>query len=172
MQAYGSSFAKVYNKRWSGFARQAAPLIQAFYETTPLGHSNRALFDLCCGTGQLAVHFLGHGYRVVGIDLSEPMLRLAEENAHHYVEIGQARFVQGDASDFTLDERFGLVVSTFDALNHLADEEALKQCFQCVFQVCEGTFVFDLNTREGLGRWNSINIDDSDQDALTLTRGI
>lgn len=172
MQAYSKGFAKVYNIRWSGFAKQVAPLILDFYAATPIGQKNKTVLDLCCGTGHLAVHFLEKGYRVVGLDLSEYMLHYARENARQYIESGQATFVQGDASDFTLDKHFGLVVSTFDSLNHLENEQALRRCFQCVYAVSDGYFIFDLNTRRGLRRWNSIQVDDSDDDALIIIRGI
>ncbi len=172
MQAYSTGFAKIYNTRWSGFARQVAPLILDFYAATPVGRETKTVLDLCCGTGHLAVHFLENGYRVVGLDLSDPMLHYARENAHPYIEAGQAAFIQGDASHFTLEERFGLVVSTYDALNHLENEQALRRCFQCVHAVSDGYFIFDLNTRRGLRRWNGIQVDDSDGDALLITRGI
>ncbi|MCS6844281.1 MAG: class I SAM-dependent methyltransferase [Caldilineales bacterium] len=172
MQTYGTGFARAYNLRWSGFARQVAPLILDFYAATPVGRQNQTVLDLCCGTGQLAVHFLERGYRVVGLDLSEAMLELARENARPYIEAGRAAFVQGDAADFTLGERFGLVVSTFDSLNHLEDEGVLRRCFQCVYAVSEGYFIFDLNTRRGLRRWNSIYVDDTDDEAFIVTRGI
>jgi SAM-dependent methyltransferase len=172
MQAYSKGFARAYNLRWSGFARQVAPYLLDFYAGTAPGRENKPVLDLCCGTGQLAVHFLDKGYRVVGLDLSEHMLHYARENALQYVEAGQAIFIQGDASNFTLDERFGLVVSTFDALNHLENEQELRSCFECVHAVCAGTFIFDLNTRRGLRRWNSIQVDDSDEGALLIIRGI
>jgi SAM-dependent methyltransferase len=172
MQAYGEGFARVYNKRWSGFARQVAPLVQAFYESTPTGKENKTLLDVCCGTGQLAVHFLEAGYRVVGLDLSKAMLHFAEENAREHIEAGRAAFVHGDASDFALDKRFGLVASLYDSLNHLESEQALRSCFACVHAVCDGVFVFDLNTRAGLRRWNGITVDDGDEEALVITRGI
>jgi SAM-dependent methyltransferase len=164
MQAYSSTFAGIYNARWTDHARYVAPILRAFYESTPVGTEDRRLLDLCCGTGQLAVHFLEHGYSVTGIDLSEPMLHYARENAAPYVASGQARFLQGDAADFALDEQFGLVVSTFDALNHLPDEEALRACFQCVYRVLApgGTFLFDLNTRAGLrAKWNGVRVQDT-----------
>lgn len=172
MQAYSKGFARVYNMRWSGFTRQAAPLILDFYAATPIGKKNKSVLDLCCGVGLLAVHFLENGYQVIGLDLSEEMLSYARENARQYIESGQARFIQGDASDFTLDERFGLVVSTYDSLNHLENEQALLRCFQCVYAVSDGYFIFDLNTRRGLRRWNSIQVDDSDEDVLIINRGI
>jgi SAM-dependent methyltransferase len=172
MQAYGKGFAKVYNLRWFSFAKQVAPLILGFYAATPIGQENKTVLDLCCGTGHLAVHFLEKGYRVVGLDLSDHMLHYARENARRYIETGLATFIQGDASNFTLDERFGLVVSTYDALNHLENEQVLRRCFQCVYAVCDGYFIFDLNTRRGLNHWNSIQVDDGGEDILIINRGI
>ena len=166
MQAYSSAFARIYNERWVEHARHVAPILRAFYESTALGAEDRRLLDICCGTGQLAVHFLERGYTVTGLDLSEPMLRYARKNAAPYVASGQARFVQGDAADFTLDDRYGLVVSTFDALNHLPDEASLRACFACVHRVLEpgGTFLFDLNTRAGLkAKWNGVRVQDTEE---------
>jgi SAM-dependent methyltransferase len=176
MQAYGNAFARVYNEKWVHFAQHVAPLIRAFYESTPIaGHSEhgKSLLDVCCGTGHLALHFLEHGYRVTGVDLSESMLRYAAENTAPYVESGQAGFVHADAAGFTLDEHFGLAVSTFDALNHLPGKEALRGCFESVHAllVPGGFFIFDLNTRAGLAQWNGINVRDM-PDALIIDRGI
>ena len=172
MQAYGPGFAQVYNKRWIGFARQVAPFLLEFYRHQPLAQTNRLVLDLCCGTGQVALYFLKRGYQVVGLDLSVAMLHYAQENTEPYIATGQARFVQGNAVNFTLPERFGLVVSTFDALNHLPDLTALRQCFAAVAAVCDGYFLFDLNTRTGLRRWNSIEVDDSCDDMTIVNHGI
>lgn len=86
---------------------------------------------------------------------------------------GQARFVQADAAAFTFDESFGLVVSLFDALNHLPDWDALRGCFRSVRAVTRagGMFIFDLNTRQGLKRWNQISVSE-DEDTLIVNRGI
>ena len=172
MQAYGQIFSRVYNTRWSAFAQCVAPRIYEFYAATPLGQKSRPVLDLCCGAGHLAVYFLEKGLRVVGIDLSEHMLIYAKENARRFVEAGQAKFLQGDASNFRLDERFGLVVSTFDSLNHLTGEPDLERYFHCARAVSDGYFIFDLNTRLGLRRWNGIEVDDSTGDEIIINRGI
>ena len=173
MQAYGPTFARVYNLRYTTFVQDVAPRILSYYERAPIAQANKSLLDICCGTGQLAVYFLERGYRVTGLDLSEHMLRYARENVAPYVESGQARLVHADASDFSLDEQFGLAVSTFDALNHLESEQALRQCFQCVFAalVPDGYFIFDLNTRAGLMRWNNMSVNDDEQITI-ITRGV
>ncbi len=172
MQAYGPGFAQVYNQRWVGFARKVAPYLLDFYASTTRGPTQRSVLDLCCGTGQLAVYFLERGYQVVGLDLSEAMLFYARENAQRYMARGQARFVNADATNFILEERFGLTVSTFDALNHLPDLEALHNCFRAVAAVTDGYFIFDLNTRFGLRRWNNIEIDDSHEEMTIVNHGI
>ncbi len=174
MQAYSASFARAYNLRWGGFARQVAPAIRELYETMPISRVNRTVLDVCCGTGQLAALFLDAGYRVIGLDASMPMLTHARENARRFLASGHAHFVQGDACRFTLPDRVGLAVSTFDALNHLDDPGALKRCFACVFAAVDagGLFVFDLNTRAGLRRWNGVTIDDSSDELLLITRGV
>jgi SAM-dependent methyltransferase len=173
MQAYGPAFARVYNEKWADFARHVAPLIRAFYESTPLGSTEKSLLDVCCGTGQLAQHFLEHNYRVTGIDLSPSMLDYARQNNAPYLESGQACFLEADAAEFTLDEQFGLAVSTFDALNHLPGKEALRGCFASVYPLllADGFFIFDLNTRAGLAQWNAINVRDM-PDHLIINRGI
>lgn len=172
MQAYGAGFAQVYNRRWSGFARQVAPFLCDFYGATALSQQNRLVLDLCCGTGQLALYFLERGYQVVGLDLSDAMLHYARENTQPYLATGQVRFVQDDAITFTLSERFGLVVATFDALNHLPDLQALHNCFACVAAVSAGYFIFDLNTRAGLRRWNNSEVDESYEDMTIVNHGI
>ncbi len=172
MQAYGPGFAQVYNKRWINFARQVAPYLFDFYAQSDQASSHRSVLDLCCGTGQVARYFLEREYQVVGLDLSAAMLHYARENTQPYLVSGQARFVQADATNFTLPDRFGLVISTFDALNHLPDLTALRQCFAAVAAVCDGYFLFDLNTRVGLRRWNSIEVDDSRDDMTIVNHGI
>ncbi|MGQ9545599.1 MAG: class I SAM-dependent DNA methyltransferase [Dehalococcoidia bacterium] len=172
MQAYGRIFAHVYDAKWGAFVREVAPFLLDFYAATPMSRNHKPVLDLCCGTGHLALYFLERGYRVVGIDLSEHMLHLAELKARKYVESGQARLVLADASDFALDESFGLVVSTYDSLNHLESEQSLRRCFQCIRAVCRGFFIFDLNTRSGLRAWNSIHVDESSEHALIVNRGV
>lgn len=173
MQGYGEDFARIYNMRWTHFAQNLAPRILAFYEAHQPAQAGTHVLDLACGTGQLAALFLDHGYEVVGLDLSPAMLEHARANNQVAVAAGRARFVEGDAADFELDERFGLVVSTFDALNHLPDFDDLEGCFASTAEVLApgGWFIFDLNTRHGLQRWGGISVQD-EEDLVLITRGV
>ena len=43
------------------------------------GSGRDSVLDLACGTGSLSVLLAEHGYRVIGVDLSEEMLAVADE---------------------------------------------------------------------------------------------
>ena len=160
MQGYGRVFAKVYNLLWNDFADHIAPQVHDFYAATKAGQHRQPVLDLCCGTGRLSRFFLERDYRVMGLDLSEHMITYALENNLEYVVAKQADFIQDDAANFKLEEKFGLTVSTYDALNHLPDAVALVNCFRCVFDILleGGHFIFDLNTRSGLKQWNGVMV--------------
>lgn len=147
-------FSAIYNNKFSDFSVKIAPYLYAYIQTRNKKAEN--ILDLCCGTGQLANYFLRKGYSVCGIDISESMLKYAIKLNSDYIENGQADFLVGDASNFKLDEEFSVVFSTYDALNHLESEEHLKMCFKSVYNVTEenGLFIFDLNTRKGLSRYD------------------
>jgi SAM-dependent methyltransferase len=62
------------------------------------------LLDLACGTGRHAIELTRRGYKVVGFDLSLPMLARAAEEAQ---ERGQKlNFVQGDMREMTFEDTF------------------------------------------------------------------
>src|SRR6266536_2641960 len=147
MQAYSRRFAYVYNLRWNGFARAAAPYLLHYYAATPLGQARQPVLDLCCGNGILAARFLEQGYPVTGLDLSAPMLAYARANTASFTATGQASYLQADAARFGLAPRFGLAVATYDALNHLPDAAALRGCLRSAAAALQpgGTFLFDLN---------------------------
>jgi SAM-dependent methyltransferase len=165
-QSYGKIFAYVYNKKWVEFIEKVGPFILDFYSNKLISNKNKRVLDLCCGTGQLASLFLQKGYSVTGIDLSEDMLYYARENNKKYIEKSKAEFIQGNAADFSLKKKYGLVVSTYDSLNHLEDEQSLEKCFQSVNKVLakNGYFVFDLNTRAGIKKnWRKTSFIDDEE---------
>ena len=57
-------------------------------------------------------------------------------------------FYQGDMSAFELDERFDVILSMFDAVNHLTDYNDWKNLFRLANDhlVPGGVFIFDINT--------------------------
>ena len=62
--------------------------ILQFWETLLRRYRLRpeTVLDLACGTGSLSVLLAEHGYRVIGLDLSEEMLAVADEKCSHLAE--------------------------------------------------------------------------------------
>jgi len=86
------------------------------------------LLDAACGTGLSVLPWLERGYRVVGVDCSEPMLRLARERlrrAGHTTELSL-----GDLRDLRLDRRFDAAVCMHSGLDYLLVTADLAQAFR------------------------------------------
>jgi SAM-dependent methyltransferase len=166
-----AAWARYYQRRGTAFARSAAPRIREFYEAVRGEDADRSVLDVCCGQGTLALHFVEHGYRVTGIDLSEAQLAIAEESLREHLREGKVRLVRADAARFSVDDHFGLATSTFDSLNMLQGRGPLASCFACVRRALthEGMFVFDLMTRRGFWRdYNSVGVADTEDELYVL----
>jgi len=78
------------------------------------------VLEVCCGTGDLSLQIArAHpAARVIGLDLSEPMLARAEEKRALDRFGGHVRFVHGDAMHTGFgDERFAVVTAAFGVRN-------------------------------------------------------
>jgi SAM-dependent methyltransferase len=62
------------------------------------------VLDLACGTGRHAIELTRRGYKVVGFDLSLPMLARAADEAQERSQ--KLNFVQGDMREMTFEDTF------------------------------------------------------------------
>ncbi len=107
------------------------------------------LVDLACGTGNTTVPWTRRrGLRVVGVDRSDAMLRVARRKS------SAVRWYCQELAALDIPERAEVVTCHFDALNHVLREAELQRVFHNVAGVLHegGLFQFDLNTRHML-RW-------------------
>ncbi len=88
------------------------------------------ILDLGCGTGYLYLKLLERGYRVTGLDLSEPMIRALEEQIPEEAR-SRSRLVVGSAEEFadSDSEQYDAVFLSA-VLHHLYDYESVvkKYC--------------------------------------------
>src|SRR2546429_546812 len=117
------AFAWFYDRYWAEPHRawQMPALEKLLFPALPPG--GRVL-DVCCGTGNLARHFVLRGYEVTGVDSSREMLRVAREN------VPEANFVRTDAADIHLDHAVDAAVCLFDSVNHLLEAEQVAGAFR------------------------------------------
>lgn len=106
----------------------------------------KSVLDVCCGTGIVAEKLAELGLQVHGIDLSEPMIEVAQAMAARTAL--PMTFEVADASQFELDQKFDGAYSFFDSLNYLVRPEQVLEAIRCVARhlVSGALFVFDLNT--------------------------
>ena len=117
--------------------------------------SEGILLDLACGTGTMSLMFADKGYDVVGVDGSQEMLTQAQEKK---MESGaDVIFLCQRMEELDLFGTINAAVSTLDSINHVTDEDTVKEIFRRVslFMEDKGIFLFDVNTpykhREILG---------------------
>jgi len=111
------------------------------------------ILDLGCGTGNPTFYLLKDGYKVIGIDGSMEMLKVAKKKLNALNPI----LILSRFQSFTVKKKVDMVISLFDSLNNLLLENDLRQTFICVLNSLRksGLFVFDMNTIYGLSLMNS-----------------
>ncbi|MBL8048570.1 MAG: class I SAM-dependent methyltransferase [Chthonomonas sp.] len=104
------------------------------------------VLDVCCGTGTVSELLADMGYRVLGVDLSAPMIDEAQKRVANHPE--QLEFIAADAATFASERRFDAAFSFFDSFNYITDLGHLRKVFANIARHLKpGTpFIFDLNT--------------------------
>ena len=138
------NFSKVYDKfmeicnydEWVG-------LLEGYIkEYNPEG---KKVLDLGCGTGSTLVNF-SEKYECSGLDLSEEMLKKAKIK----LKGKNVPLFLGDMREFDTGERYDIIFSFFDTVNHLTSTEDLMDLFNSVRNSLNkgGIYVFDVVDRE------------------------
>jgi SAM-dependent methyltransferase len=108
----------------------------------------RSACDLACGTGTTALALADRGMRVIAVDVSATMCRLARQKvlrAHASI-----RVLHDDMRSFRLPETVDLVLCEFDAINHVHRKSDLASVARAAARALNpgGYFYFDVNNRK------------------------
>ncbi|BCU52456.1 ubiquinone/menaquinone biosynthesis C-methylase UbiE [Staphylococcus auricularis] len=116
------------------------------YETwldivTQFSNQKHSILDLGCGTGSFTT-LLNQFDHVTGMDLSVDMLAVAREKSN------AVNWIEGDMTDFDLQQQFDAITIFCDSLNYLGETEDVQQTFERVFHHLkdDGVFMFDVHT--------------------------
>lgn len=114
--------------------------------------------ELGCGTGDMTERLASAGYDMIGIDISEEMLGIAQQKellrrypelpAEEAASVSDILYLQQDMRSFELYGTVRAIVSVCDSLNYITKEEELLQVFRLVSNYLDpgGLFLFDVNT--------------------------
>ena len=109
------------------------------------GISFRSAADIGCGTGLFARYLkMAHGIAVFAVDLSEPMLRIAQRNCCGTNVV----LLRQDIRCLRLPYPVDLITANFDTLNHILSNQDLLRTLRRVSENLNpgGHFVFDVVT--------------------------
>lgn len=104
------------------------------------------LLDFACGTGNFSVQFAKKGIEVIGIDMSEGMLSVAQEKNADLEK--PVMYLRQKGENLDLYGTVDGAVSCLDSLNHITDYSAFKKTVANIslFLEKDRLFVFDMNT--------------------------
>jgi SAM-dependent methyltransferase len=93
------------------------------------GETGGPVLDVGCGTGRVAVALAADGHEVVGIDMSAPMLRLAEQRREALPDevAGRLSFQQADMATLALGRDFPLIVTPSRVFQFMLTSDAQRQ---------------------------------------------
>lgn len=102
--------------------------------------------DCACGTGAMSIRLAKRGSRVIGIDLSEEMLQMAQENSR---ESGVSIvFAKMDMRSFTVHKPADAVIAVCDGVNYLTSMRDVKRFFESAYRALKpnGLLMFDISS--------------------------
>ncbi len=101
------------------------------------------VLDLACGHGRHSLELARRGYRVTGLDLSEPSLAIARETAS---QAGlDVEFIHGDMREIPFTGEFDAVINLFTAFGYLESEAEDQRVLDSVARALKpgGGFLID-----------------------------
>lgn len=142
------NFSKVYDKFMEicDYSEWVKIIENYISEYNPLG---KRVLDLGCGTGSTLVR-MSDKYQCSGLDLSEEMLKRAKIK----LKGKDIPLFLGDMREFDTGEKYDIIFSFFDTVNHLSGTQDLLDLFISVKNSLNpnGIYVFDVVDREFMNK--------------------
>jgi len=134
-------------RRWSDAPAEVEQLVSL------LGLELEAhILDLCCGVGRHSLELARRGFKVTGVDRTQPYLDRASRQAE--AEGLEVEFVQSDMRTFYRPDAFDAVVNMFTSFGYFEDPEDDRQVAMNMHRSLKsgGVFLIDMMGKEILAR--------------------
>ncbi|MEM2925438.1 MAG: class I SAM-dependent methyltransferase [Methanocellales archaeon] len=147
IQAYYDKLAKDYDQRYQN---PELAYMHSVEDEVLLKKVKGIVFDIGCGTGRQSILLANCGYRVIGIDISLEMIKIARTKSGGNFNV-DFLIASAEALPFKSCSA-NSVISIFGALNHVV---RYKQAFEEIARVLKpkGIFIFSVVNRWNLTWW-------------------
>ena len=98
----------------------------AYYSNKLKNYNAQSVFELGCGTGNLANRFLINGFNYTGLDLNKAMLDIAERKNPG------AEFMEADMRNFSLPEKKQACIIAARTISYLMTYKDVMDAFQLI----------------------------------------
>jgi SAM-dependent methyltransferase len=116
--------------------------------------AERPVLELGCGTGRILLPLARSGVRMVGVDLSEPMLAYARRRVRRARLSPPPVLLRADIRQLPFAEaRFGMVLAPYGMLQSLVRERDLRTVLGSVARVLCSNGLFGIDLVPDLPRW-------------------
>lgn len=119
-----TSLSSVYEAMYKSFINYANEL--DFYSSLLIKYKCKSVFEIGCGTGNLAPGFNNLGFEYYGLDLSTEMLKMAKKNNP------KCRFIEADMRNFALDEKQASCIITGRTISYLVTNKDVMDAFTAI----------------------------------------
>ncbi|MEQ8186624.1 MAG: class I SAM-dependent methyltransferase [Candidatus Eremiobacterota bacterium] len=128
MESYDRYDAKIYDYYSTGLEGD-----DRFY-LEEAKKSGSPVLELGCGTGRILIPVAEAGIKITGLDASSSMLSVAGEKISRLKSETRSliKLVEGDMRDFSLEEKFNLIMIPYRAFLHLLTPEDQKSALTCI----------------------------------------
>ena len=140
-------YAEIYGWRFS--LPEAAQNRDILFYVKLAQEAGGPVLELACGSGRVALAVARAGFEVTGVDLSECMLAVGREKMLREPPETRARvrLLHGDMTNFSLAERFQLMLIPFNSLQCLPSVEQQRKALACAVRHLGqgGRLAFEVN---------------------------
>jgi len=117
---FDENYLEVYRHRNRDDAKKQVQLLIDKLKLTP----QTSILDLGCGEGRYTALLNQKGYRILGLDLSETLIKYGKKKHPHLsLVVGDMRFIPGC---------FDIILSLFTSFGYFAEDEENKQVIRSV----------------------------------------
>jgi SAM-dependent methyltransferase len=101
------------------------------------------ILSLGCGTASHDIVLAKSGFKIMGIDMSDKMIKIAKEKAS--AEKADIKFKVADITDFKVSEKFDFSMAMFNIIGYMIENESMEKMLKNVSKYLKkgGLFVFD-----------------------------